>query len=191
MKKIRSDYDVIEITRLLALTSVLNEYDFDSDYIMRKVCRWYSKTFSTPLHTVEEDIPLFKIFQHYWEDRFENLKEDSEESGNAEFIPIIEDALLTPEQRIELKRKKSADTEEVNALAREIEERESKEHQIRSISNTFKKEQANLPEGESNRFDVINKLTESIERVEKVFLSNDELSKLGLDLFKDVEIKKK
>ena len=44
------------------------------EYLLRKIFRWYSKTFHTPLQEVEA-IPLHDIFVHYWETRYEDMKE--------------------------------------------------------------------------------------------------------------------
>jgi hypothetical protein len=45
----------------------------DSEYRLRFLCRWYSKTFSTPLRLVSA-IPLSEILTAFWEERYEKLE---------------------------------------------------------------------------------------------------------------------
>ena len=61
--------DYLDALRLLALQSVVRG---DSEYSLRAVFRWYSKTFATPLHVVEAQ-PLEDIFRHYLETQYEEL----------------------------------------------------------------------------------------------------------------------
>lgn len=65
-------YDVIKSARLLAMQAVKTDL-VDPQYFFRLVFRWYSKTFSTPLHIVEE-LPLEDVLQHYFESKYETLE---------------------------------------------------------------------------------------------------------------------
>jgi primosomal protein N' len=56
----------------LALSSV---YEGDLLYFQRKVCRWYSEKYHTPLHQVF-DIPWEFVLTCYYEDSFEKMKEE-------------------------------------------------------------------------------------------------------------------
>ena len=47
----------------------------DPAYWIRSTLRWYSKTFSTPLHVVEE-LPLVDVLRAYYEETFEGMSED-------------------------------------------------------------------------------------------------------------------
>lgn len=62
--------------RILALKEALSE-EPSYDYFIRKVFRWYSKTFSTPLHQVA-DLPLFDVMQAYYEDIYSNLADEKD-----------------------------------------------------------------------------------------------------------------
>lgn len=62
--------------RILALKEALSE-EPSYDYFIRKVFRWYSKTFSTPLHQVYE-LPLFDVMQAYYEDIYANLADEKD-----------------------------------------------------------------------------------------------------------------
>lgn len=64
--------NLYEAIRLKALRDVIKG---DSpDYALRKVFRWYSKTFHTPLHEVE-DLPTEYVLQTYWESQYEELED--------------------------------------------------------------------------------------------------------------------
>ena len=52
---------------------MLDKPDFDAQW--RRVSRWYSKTFATPLHLVD-DLPRLDVLQAYYEDLYENLEDD-------------------------------------------------------------------------------------------------------------------
>jgi len=90
-----------EALRLRAMRSVLKP---DSDYQIRNVLRWYSKTYHTPLHFVET-LPLEAIFTAFYEEQYEKM---SEEDREAELQALLE----TDEQRIA--REKRKDEEEAS-----------------------------------------------------------------------------
>jgi hypothetical protein len=95
----------------------MRDVSFDAgDYGLRSVFRWYSKTFSTPLHTVEA-LPLEEVLRHYFEARYEEMDAEAREVE-------IERLTTTPE---ELRRKKlSEDAADAEALefGKEAEEEE-------------------------------------------------------------------
>lgn len=62
--------------RILALKEALSE-EPSHDYFIRKVFRWYSKTFSTPLHQVY-NLPLFDVMQAYYEEIYSNLADEKD-----------------------------------------------------------------------------------------------------------------
>ncbi len=74
--------------------------DPDDEAWIRRVCRFYSRTFHTPLHLVRE-LPLEDVLLAYFEELFEGLSEEDREER-------IEFLLATPEER-----KKLGDREKV------------------------------------------------------------------------------
>jgi len=64
--------DRIRSLQLIALKNILIEVD--EDYRWRQIARWYSKTFATPLHEVD-DLPRIDVLQHYIEDKYEDIEE--------------------------------------------------------------------------------------------------------------------
>lgn len=91
-----------DIFRYAALNSVLNP---GTEYYMRLVTRWYSKTYHTPLHIVEEEVPLEDILLAYFEEKYEAMELDEREGVLAELTE-------TDEQRVE--RLKKEDEEKVS-----------------------------------------------------------------------------
>jgi hypothetical protein len=80
--------DLYEAYQLLAARAILLP---DREAWYRHVCRWYSKTFHTPLHEVQ-DLPTEFVLQNYYEGAIEEM--DAEH--RAEFL---EDVTLTDEER--------------------------------------------------------------------------------------------
>src|SRR6202158_5323756 len=77
------DLDLASQVRILALQEVREK---TATYRLRCVYRWYSKTFSTPLHLVPT-LPFTEVLEAYFEDQFENLDEEELEK---ERLLIIE-----------------------------------------------------------------------------------------------------
>lgn len=75
--------------RIRALRSVVVP---DKDYLIRKILRWYSKTFFTPMKEVEEVLPLDVVLQAYFEERYEAMTPADLDEEKAEL-------LLSPEER--------------------------------------------------------------------------------------------
>ncbi len=47
----------------------------DADYNRRKIFRWYSINFNTPLHIVET-LPMLDVIRAYWEQNYEGMSEE-------------------------------------------------------------------------------------------------------------------
>jgi len=62
----------VRAIRLIALKNVLDEPDASAHW--RHISRYYSKTFSTPLHLVDE-LPRLDVLQAYFEDVYEHLED--------------------------------------------------------------------------------------------------------------------
>lgn len=63
----------------------------DSQYPLRRIFRWYSKTFHTPLHEVG-DLPMEDVMRAYWEEHFEEMDEERLETARV-------DAMKSDEER--------------------------------------------------------------------------------------------
>lgn len=67
------------MVKTLKLIALKNTIKPDEEAFLRNVQRWYSREFSTPLHTVS-DLPLESVLLHYYEDRYATLKDGDDES---------------------------------------------------------------------------------------------------------------
>jgi HEPN domain-containing protein len=67
--------DYYKALRVLALAEVIKDNP-SAQYSLRRVFRWYSKEFHTPLHIVEE-LPTHDVLTHYYESHYEGLEDDS------------------------------------------------------------------------------------------------------------------
>lgn len=81
-------YDVLDIVRIKAMRATIKP---DEESWIRRIQRWYSREFSTPLHMVGE-LPLEEVLLHYFEEMYEKLKP---EERHDLAIKIIE----TPEEK--------------------------------------------------------------------------------------------
>lgn len=77
-------YEAIKVN---ALKSVLKP---DSEYFLRKIFRWYSKTFSTPLLDVY-DLPLEHVLQEFYEERYEAMDDQAREEELADALETADD----------------------------------------------------------------------------------------------------
>ncbi len=50
----------------------------DGEFLLRRMYRWYSKTFSTPLHEVE-DLPVADILTAYYEETYDAMEPEHRE----------------------------------------------------------------------------------------------------------------
>lgn len=141
--------------RLLALHNATSDSP-SPDYMLRRVFRWYSKTFHTPLHEVE-NLPLHDVLVHYHEANYEELEEQE--------LEVERDLLvMTAEER---------KAEKLRQDARKVEdylfEKEATEEEVL----TFKKPRGpkkgslgalkKLPDRDKTVFDAIKKAEEVVK----------------------------
>ena len=62
------------------------------DYMYRRIMRWYSKTFSTPLSQVEE-FPVEDVLQVYYEETYEEMDEEQRQGELSLLLQTDEDLL--------------------------------------------------------------------------------------------------
>jgi hypothetical protein len=73
----------LQALRIIALKNVMVGSDADAEW--RHVCRWYSKTFHTPLAEVD-DLPTFDVWQAFFEDRAENMDDEERQKELEEIL---------------------------------------------------------------------------------------------------------
>jgi succinate dehydrogenase flavin-adding protein (antitoxin of CptAB toxin-antitoxin module) len=67
-----AELDLLKALRVNAFHAVKHR---DSDYVLRFVQRWYSRTFATPLDDVY-DVPVEDLLMHFFEARYEEMEDD-------------------------------------------------------------------------------------------------------------------
>ncbi len=100
--------EAIRLCSLYAVVSHKNKKVEDQEYALRRIFRWYSKTYHTPLHMVDQ-LPLMDVLTAYWEEEFEGLEAPDLEQA-------VEEVLVDPE----MTRKKQIEEDWVDAEAYEI-----------------------------------------------------------------------
>jgi hypothetical protein len=103
--------DPIDALRYVAMRDVVDD---TSEYRLRSIFRWYSKTFHTPLVQVEE-LPLFEVLQTYFEVRYEDM---SEQERQDEIVRLLE----TEEELAARKKAEDVADAEAEEFARQTEE---------------------------------------------------------------------
>lgn len=110
--------DIVEAAQIRALLSVIQQ---DTEYHVRRIQRWYSKTFATPLHEVE-DLPLEDVLLVYFEEAFESMPEKKR-------VTLAIELTQTPEEKVaaEKAQKEAEEAASDEAFLKEIQEKASKE----------------------------------------------------------------
>ena len=114
--------------QILALDAVENT-TFDSFY--RKVSRWYSKEFSTPLHIVESLDPIH-VLQHYYEERFGEAYQPNDQN-QMEIYGRIKQAICFPDELDKIEQDDDDWVKEMQELIQK--ENEKKEEQKNTLEN--------------------------------------------------------
>lgn len=107
--------DLFTAIRLRALKAVVQP---DQEYFYRRIMRWYSKTFFTPLAQVE-DLPVEDVLQAYYEEEFANMSPEDLEKTRDEM-------LVTPEQHYESILAEEADEAEMFETSRILQAEEQR-----------------------------------------------------------------
>lgn len=121
-----SKYNLYNQIQTEAVANALLKSDIS---FFRKVCRWYSKTFSTPLHLVMEGnvVAWDEVLTHYYEDQIEDVSYDKiYEIACREYVDEIAEEVekedeeyakaLIKEQKKTLKKKKEKEAKKQKKL---------------------------------------------------------------------------
>lgn len=95
-------------------------------YFLRRVFRWYSKRFSTPLSDVE-DLSLEEVLRHYYEETYEDMDDQHRE---LERVSLLETA---EEREARQKRELEEDEEYVREVAEEVAAKRSRAEALKSL----------------------------------------------------------
>lgn len=116
--------DVLALERL----ALANVVDPDRESIYRKICRWFSKEYHTPLPQVEWDLEPGYVLQHYFEYHLGRLYESKDEStaNFSEWEQELHRVLQGGKADEEAQKRISEDDEWAAKLKAEIEAEEKK-----------------------------------------------------------------
>jgi len=136
--------------RIIALNNVANKV---GSYPIRKLVRWFSREFSTPIHVVE-DLPIDYILLQYYESQYENMSKE-------ELDEIVYSAVH------------GSDTSEKDSLANEVEE-----YQFAKAAEEIVKRKEGTPveptDREINPLPAPNISDDEIERISMKFVDSIE-----------------
>lgn len=112
--------------RILAVKSVENP-DWESSY--RKICRWYSKEFSTPLKQVES-LSEYDVLLTYFEETYQNMASSPVEEMKNRYKEIktllIKGEEIVKQEQVEIEQQDDAWAAE---MAEEIKKQQEKDEQ--------------------------------------------------------------
>ena len=96
MKKEKKPFNIYRIQQLKAIEAILTDSE---GYFYRKICRWFSEKFNTPLMDVYK-IPYPKILQEYYEGPLSELEyNDVYDMASTEYVPELADAYEEENQK--------------------------------------------------------------------------------------------
>lgn len=156
--------------RLQALRAVLVP---DEEATLRHVFRWYSRTFHTPLHEVE-DLPVEDVLRTFYEQSYEDLEE---EARWAEVRELLE----TPEERKAKLRRKDEEKADAFEFSQFTAEQEQKKEEAKRIADLKPENQKRLQVREAPEttlpkapMTAVKDLKELPPNIEMRFLSDEE-----------------
>lgn len=136
--------DYVEAIRAQAL---LDAMVGDFDFAYRRICRWFSSTFHTPLNEVE-DYPIEYVLKHYFECQFESMTKAQQKKVAKEITETKaekkrkkkEAKTKTDDAFLERIAREAREAEQAAKLKKEQEEERVKQH----IAELADKEMADL-----------------------------------------------
>ena len=168
--------DTLEAIQLEALRAVMEE---DAEYLVRRILRWYSSTYHTPLHTVE-DLPLEYVLQQFFEVNIEGMTKAQRKKLALELAETKEEKLarekaesgLSDEaflRRIKRKEKKAA----AKRKAREQEQRKRMEEEGEMDFLSPERVRKQVAKALSNSTPVVKPVVKPVEPLPDISMSFD------------------
>ena len=138
-------YDTLDAVRIKAMRASIRP---DEDAIIRRISRWYSREFHTPLHTLEE-LPLEFILLHYFEEIYEKLKPEERHDLAIKIIETPEEKEIreaedkkSEEELIEMAK---ADNDRINAFKKRVKQSLDSLKEIDSVGPNVKSKPLKKP----------------------------------------------
>ena len=104
----------------------------DPGYELRRVFRWYSRTFATPLHEVQ-NLPVEDVLRAYFEQKFEEMEDEKLEQ-------LVREVAISPERMREIEReedRRAVEDLEFEGDAKEESERVGVEKVVMPVRNAL------------------------------------------------------
>lgn len=111
----------VRYIQILALGAI-EEPDGEAYY--RRICRWYSREFSTPLDTVINDISEKDVLLHYYEDMYYGLYHDESEEGQMRYFQLRSAILRTDKNIVEEELTEEEDDQWAQEMVEQIRQEE-------------------------------------------------------------------
>jgi hypothetical protein len=105
-------------------------------YSIRQIFRWYSKTFHTPLHVVQ-DIPLYDVVQAYYESHYESMEDEALQEE-------VHKLILSEEEKFQQALQEDAEEYSLAQLERELAE-EAKQQAPQTIESIAESKKQEVP----------------------------------------------
>ncbi len=165
----------------------------DPNYFFRKIFRWYSKEFSTPLHLVEE-LPVQDIMQAWYEQTFEDLEDQVLDE-------LVKKSAITEEQQRAIDLREDSDKAFEHEITLEAEGQNKRistanqklEDAVKPLQNAFAQMLADVRKGNSPESELVPrqgpkaKPIKANEGIHMTFLTpeemEEELNRDPFDLF--------
>lgn len=171
------DYALLEAIQVEAAHGVINNTD---EYFIRNMCRWYSQTFSTPLHIVYT-LPLIEIALHYFECEFKDMTEQEQQDHIANLLLTQEERKAARNEKEDQRQKEMLQEKKfLEKAKREAEDKESLKQMQEKIERMMKKAGIEY----KNPVPKVEPKTE-VEAPKQDLWKSDDLPELDIDLPED------
>ena len=136
------DLAAMQVLALYATESVEWEHEY------RRICRWYSSTFFTPLHVVELELSEEYVIKHYFEHTLKALYDKGQEPDNAakreDWLKVRENILTLMDEKT--RKEVQLREDEDDAWAEELRQQILAEEKAKKIESKqeFTEKQPNL-----------------------------------------------
>jgi len=169
--------DYWKALKIIALNNVVNGSE---DYELRRIFRWFSKTFNTPLHYVEE-LPIETVLQHYYENAYEELRSEDYREFEQEWSELIENEKERKE-RLQKAEAEKASEEEFLRISQEMAKKaaEKKSITLKGVGEQVPKIEEKVPDSGTLGKETL----PAVPEIKMSFLSESDFSLLAEDLDK-------
>jgi hypothetical protein len=159
--------------RALQINAIMAIENETSDFFYRKVCRWFSHTYATPLMEVD-NIPMQIVLQHYYEEVLGEMYDSDDEAAKQKYEDLRNRILFPDEYSEAVNDEELAIQKELAQMKKDLEKQVGKVGKdagkaAQDALDNHKAEMEKLKSGEPNIIDEFSNLTLSGEDHEPLF----------------------